>query len=58
MARKKPHVVLVVPRLSADEVQRVQRLRHSGAAGTHGQGPRRERCRSASRAAEIRRASE
>ena len=55
MARRKPHVTRVVPRRSVDQVQQ---LRRSGAAGIHGQGPRRERSRSASRAAEIRRASE
>lgn len=58
MARRKPPVTLVLTHLSAEQVQQVQQLRRSGAAGIHGQGPRRERSRSASRAAAIRRASE
>lgn len=58
MARKKTprQEVLVVAQMSVTEVNRVQQLRRSGAAGRHGQGARRERSRSAGRAAAIQRA--
>lgn len=58
MARSKHEVTLVTPRLSAEELQQVLLLSRSGASGYHGQGPRRERSRSATRKAAIRRASE